>query len=372
MRSSYPKESKTWVEIDRKAVENNFRSFRRIVAPAAKIFSVVKSNAYGHGLIEFSGLIDRFADGFCVDSVAEAAALRDAGIGDGKMILVLGLSMPSEWELAHKVKATISISNSAALKALKEAKKIPDFHLKIDTGMRRQGFYPEDIDSVAEDCAGDPRLKKALKGVFTHLSAAKDINYPTFSENQYEGFMGAVQSLEKAGFKKLIRHIAATGGVMISGKYHLDAVRIGIGLYGLWPSKELEIQLGDKISLKPALKWKSIVGEVKEVKKGDYIGYDLTERVTSDGKIAVIPVGYWHGLPRALSGVGDVLIKGKKARILGRVSMDMIIVDVSGIPAKFGDEAVVIYDAQDAARRMGGSHYELITRINPAIERVLV
>jgi alanine racemase len=184
--------------------------------------------------------------------------------------------------------------------------------------------------------------------------------------------MSAIRVLEEAGLKNIVRHVAATGGAMISSKYHLDAVRIGIGLYGLWPSKELEIQLEDKISLKPALQWKSIIAEVKEVKKGDYVGYDLTERMTSDGTIAVIPIGYWHGLPRALSGVGDVMVKGKKARILGRVSMDMVVVDISGIQVKFGDEVTVIYDAADTARRMNGSHYELITRINPAIERILV
>lgn len=370
MRSSYPTENKTWVEVDRKAAEGNLRTFRRLVAPESKIFAVVKSNAYGHGLLEFAGIVNDKVDGFCVDSVAEAAALREAGID--KTILVLGFSMPSEWELAYKSKATVSISNPSVLKTLKGSKHIPDFHLKIDTGMRRQGFYPEDIGSVAKTCSGDLRLKKALKGVFTHFASAKDINYPTFTDNQFDGFMAAVKVLEAAGFKGLIRHVAATGGAMISEKYHLDAVRIGIGLYGLWPSKELEIQLSDKISLKPVLKWKSIIAEVKEAKKGDYVGYDLTERLTEDSQIAVVPIGYWHGLPRTLSGVGDVLIKGKKARILGRVSMDMVVVDVTGISVKFGDEATVIYDAQDAARKMGGSHYELITRINPAIKRILV
>ncbi|MDD4931242.1 MAG: alanine racemase [Candidatus Colwellbacteria bacterium] len=370
MRSLYPTENKTWVEVDRKAVESNYKVFRRLVEPSAKIFAVVKSNAYGHGLLEFSGIVDEMADGFCVDSVAEAVALRESGIK--KTILVLGFSMPEEWESAYRSKTTISISNLTALKALREAKNIPDFHLKIDTGMRRQGFYPDGMASVARLCSMDARLKRSLKGVFTHFSSAKDINYPTFSDNQLDSFMTSVRFLEAEGFNNLIRHVAATGGTMISPKYHLDAVRIGIGLYGLWPSKELEIQLGDKIKLKPALKWKAIVAEMKEAKMGDYVGYDLVERLTSDASIAVIPVGYWHGIPRSLSGVGDVMIKGRKARILGRVSMDMVVVDVTGIPVKFGDEVSVIYDAADAARRFGGSHYELVTRINPSIKRVIV
>ena len=177
----------------------------------------------------------------------------------------------------------------------------------------------------------------------------------------------------------MIKHCAATGATLINNKYHLDAVRIGIGLYGLWPSMELEAQLGNKIKLQPALSWYSVVSEVKDLKKGDYVGYDLVERVIRPSKIAVIPIGYWHGFDRRLSGIGEVLINGRRARVLGRVSMDLIVVDVTGIKCKFGDRATLIgkqgkeeITLYEMARKIGTSHYEVVTRINPLIERTII
>ena len=146
----------------------------------------------------------------------------------------------------------------------------------------------------------------------------------------------------------------------------------------MWPSTELGIQM-EKIKLEPVLSWHSLVSEVKEVAAGDYVGYDLTERVARNSRIAVVPIGYWHGYPRSLSGVGEVLISGKKSRVLGRVSMDMIVIDVTGMKVKRGDKVTLIgnqgsaeMSAYEVARRAGGaSYYELLTRINPLIERVV-
>ena len=162
-------------------------------------------------------------------------------------------------------------------------------------------------------------------------------------------------------------------------KYHQDWVRVGAGLYGLWPSKELEVQLGDKLTLKPVLSWHTIVSEVKSIKKGEFIGYDLAYRASRDTAIAVLPVGYWHGFSRALSAGGVVLIKGKRAPVVGRVSMDIVVVDVGEIKCKQGDEVVIIGKqgneellAFDVAQKSGTIHYELLTRLNPLIERVVV
>ncbi|MEK7195268.1 MAG: alanine racemase C-terminal domain-containing protein, partial [Patescibacteria group bacterium] len=209
--------------------------------------------------------------------------------------------------------------------------------------------------------------------------SAKDINYPTFTELQFASFNKAAKSFGRAGFGNLVKHCAATGAALISRKYHCDAVRIGIGFYGLWPSRELEVQLSKKIRLYPVLSWRAVVGEVKDLKPGDYVGYDLTERVKNKTKLAIIPVGYWHGFPRALSGAGSVIINGKKADVLGRVSMDLLAVDVGGVRCRPGDIATIIGRdgkeeilASDAARDAGTIHYELLTRLNPLIERVLV
>lgn len=368
------KHLKTWIEISKKAVEKNIKIFRALVGKKNQIWAVVKSNAYGHGLIAFSKIADKSGvDGFCVDSVLEGIKLCENGIK--KPILVLGPTLPALFKVALKNKITITISNKDALRDYLKSAEKPDFHLKIDSGMHRQGFYSEDIPKIIPSLK---KIKNNFKGVYTHFCAAKDINYPTYTELQFDNFRKAIKFLEKAGFKNLIKHAASSGGTLINKKYHLDAVRIGIGLYGLWPSKELNIQFSE-IKLEPVFSWHAFISEVKRVKKGDYIGYDLTERAAKDGKIAVLPIGYWHGFSRLFSSVGRVLINGKMAKVLGRVSMDLILVDVSNINCRVGDEAVIIGKqgkeeifASDAAIQIGTTHYELVTRVNPLIERIII
>lgn len=333
----------------------------------------MKSNAYGHGLVTFAQIAAPEVDGFCVDSVLEGLKLRQNGIK--KPILVLGPTLPSLFQLAAENSISVSISNSEALKELPKNRRIPEFHLKIDTGMHRQGFYTDQLPSVIKKLKSDKKLSAKLTGIFTHFASAKDINYPTYTEMQFCNFQTAIALFEKAGFRKLIRHAAATGGTLVNKKYHLDAVRIGIGLYGLWPSKELQIQKND-ISLHPVLSWHALISEIKFLKKGDYVGYDLAERVTRPTKIAIIPIGYWHGFPRILSGSGELLINGKRARVIGRVSMDLIVVNADKISCKVGDTASIIgaqgreeNSAFDVAQKCGTVHYEFITRINPLIQR---
>ncbi len=375
---------KTWIEIGQKAIQSNFKAIKPLLQPKTKLWAVVKSNAYGHGLSLFSKIADQIGvDGFCVDSVVEGVKLREEGIK--KPILVLGPTFKNLLKDAEENKITITVSSFDGLEEIAKSKYKPEFHLKIDTGMHRQGFYVEELKKVLQRVssihayrqAGKYQVSSILTGVYTHFASAKDVNYPTFTEQQFAEFQKAVKVLEKSGFKNLIKHAAATGGALINPKYHLDAVRIGIGFYGLYPSMELAIQL-PKINLKPILSWHALVSEIKNLKPGDYVGYDLIERVNKATKMAVIPIGYWHGYPRALSGIGEVLIGGKKARLLGRVSMDMIVVDITGIKCRRGSKATLIgkqgsseITAYDVARQLGASYYELLTRINPLIERIV-
>lgn len=368
--------NKVFVNINSQALRSNIRTFRKLVGPKVKVLAVVKSNAYGHGIFSFSKLADKFGvHGFCVDSVIEGEKLRREGIK--KPILVLGPTFKQFLPTAAKYKLIVTVSNFDALAELAKSKIRPEFHLKLDTGMRRQGFYLSDVLKAIRKIRG-AKLSTFLTGVYTHFASAKDMNYPTFTENQFAEYQKAVKLLHKAGFVKILKHAAATGGTMINRKYHLDAVRIGIGLYGLFPSAELSVQT-PKLKLKPVLSWHTMVSEVKPIKAGDFIGYDLTERVSKPSKIAVLPIGYWHGYPRALSGIGEALISGKRARILGRVSMDLIVVDITGIKCKRGGKATLIgkqkgeeITAYEVARKHGASYYEVITRINPLTERVIV
>ena len=164
---------------------------------------------------------------------------------------------------------------------------------------------------------------------------------------------------------------------MLFAASHLDMVRVGIGLYGLWPAPEVMQYLKGRITLRPALVWKSIITEVKKLPAGSRVGYDLTETLSRASTVAVVPVGYWHGYPRALSSIGRVLVCGKECKILGRVSMDMLIVDVSAVVhPKVGDEVVVMggkdelpVSAAGLARALDASWYEIVTRLNPLIKR---
>ena len=369
---------RTWVEISRGAVRQNVRTFRRLIGPKVKLWAVVKSNAYGHGLYAFSPLAEQAGvDGFCIDSVVEGLSLRRSGIV--KPILTLGPTLPPRLVDAMNDDIAVSVSTLETLRAIAAMKHPPKFHLKVDTGMHRQGFSPNDLAKIVRIMSKSKNQSpKNLEGIFTHFASAKDLNYPTYTDMQFAEFERAVAMLRKAGFRDLIRHAAATGGTLIGKKYHLDAVRVGIGLYGLWPSKELEVQLGSRIHLAPVLSWRTAVAEVKRLKPGDYVGYDLTERVTRPTIAAVLPVGYWHGFPRSLSSVGEVLIRGKRARVLGRVSMAMVVVDATETRPRVGDAAILIGRsgrdellAADVASRAGTIHYEFVTRLNPLMERVI-
>ncbi len=369
---------RTWIEIDSKAAKKNYDLFRGLLEPTTKLWAVVKSNAYGHGLVVFSKLAEKLGvDGLCVDSLVEGLRLRKEGIKSP--ILVLGPTLPALFAEAAREDITITISDKNSLVEIAREKNPPRFHLKIDTGMHRQGFYVEDLPKVILVIKNQKsRIKNQLVGVYTHFASAKDVNYPTYTEKQFECFNRAVQLLEKAGFNNLMKHCAATGAALIDKKYHQDAVRIGIGLYGCWPSKELEIHF-PKIKLHPVLSWRTVISDIKPVTAGKYVGYDMTERVAHDTRIAILPIGYWHGFPRSLSSVGEVLICGRRARVCGRVSMDLTIVDVGKIRCAWGDTVTVIgrdtddeISAFEIAQKSGTVHYEFLTRLNPLIERVLV
>jgi len=380
---------RTWLEIDRKAIKNNYTIFRSIIPQTSKLMAVVKSNAYGHDLVSFSKEISLCgADWFGVDSAVEALALRKAGIK--KPILVLGYTLPSMLDQAFDADVSVSISSFESLKALEKVKtkKTKKIHIKVDTGMGRQGFLTEDLKKVLDKLsiflprrqAGNSQFPKIkVEGLFTHFAAAKN---PAFPKNTYEQigkFKKWIEALRKAGFEPII-HAAASSGTLIFPESHFDMVRIGIGLYGLWPSPEVEAFSKDKYFLEPILTWKTIISEIKTLKKGDGVGYDLTEIMNKDKKVAVCPIGYWHGFPRAFSSIGRVLVGGKRCRVLGRVSMDMIVIDVSQVEnVKVEDEAVILgkggkeeINADELARLSGTSNYEVVTRINPLIKRIYI
>lgn len=367
---------RTWIEIDLKALEKNYRTFRSIIAPESQLMGVVKSNAYGHGLIGTAQALENFGiDWLGVDSIVEAETLREVGIKCP--ILVFGYTLPAKIPAANRLDIHLTVSSIDQLKQLPRIIYPVKVHLKIDTGMHRQGVYLEELPEIIEFFNNHQYLK--LEGAYTHFAAAKNPAFPQDTLDQIVCFNEAAAILEEAGFK-LIKHAAATAGTLLFPRAHFDMARVGIGLYGLWPSKETMAAVAGKIQLQPALTWKTIIVETKTVPATSRIGYDLTEKVTRDTKIAILPVGYWHGYPRSLSSIGRVLIRGQCAKVLGRVSMDMLTVDITDIAGvKIGDEAVLIGQQNkniisamflaDLADTIG---YEFLTRINPKIKRFYI
>ncbi|MFA4995740.1 MAG: alanine racemase [Patescibacteria group bacterium] len=380
---------RTWVEVDKKALKNNYDAFRGLISKKCRLMAVVKSNAYGHGFAGYPLLMQKFGvDFFGVDSITEALTLRKNGIK--KPILVLGYTMAENFDEARKNGISITISSFEQLEKISRLFASGDIarndkkgkgnelniHIKIDTGMHRQGFQLDEVKKVALFIKKNlPQIK--FEGIYTHFAAAKNPSFPADTNKQIEQFEKAVETIKSFGSKP-IKHAAATSGTIVFPKAHFDMVRIGIGMMGLWPSYETKACYEEKIKLKTALCWKTIVSEIKYIKKGESIGYDFTENLDRDSKVAILPIGYWHGYKRDLSSIGHVLIKGKRAKILGRISMDMIVIDVTDVKnIKICDEVVLLgkdgkeeVTAYELALLADTSWYEIITQINPLIKRI--
>jgi alanine racemase len=387
MNTKQPLKVRTWLEIDQSAMARNYNVFRSVTKPETKLMAVVKSNAYGNELIGFSKIADKFgADSFGVDSITEGIALREAGIT--KPILVLGFTIPENVAIASEKGISITLSSFDALHYLIKNKTPIKVHVKIDTGMHRQGFSTEDAEKLANLLLQWKHI--TVEGVYTHFANAKNPRFSKDTDKQAKQFEKTVAVFKKSGFS-FLKHASATSGTILFPKYHYDMVRIGIGLHGLWPSREVKKASESYVKLSPILSWKTVISEIKTVKKGEGIGYDFSEILKRNAQTAICPIGYWHGYPRALSSSGYVLIHGKRARVLGRVAMDMIVIDITGIKdVRMGDEVILIgkqgnpasaqgsgeameeVTADELAKLCKTTNYEIVTRINPKIQRLFV
>ncbi len=369
---------RTWVEIDKKTLKHNFTTFKNMVSKNCIVMSVVKSNAYGHGLLPVSKELVKLGVQFLgVDSFPEALELREANIKI--RIMVFGYTAPAYYKEAAEKNISLTISNMPALLALskiKTTKKIK-IHIKADTGLGRQGFQIDEMEKVVSMLS---KLKNIeVEGIYSHLAVGEDPKQKAYTQSQVDKLNMWEARLKQGGYKPL-KHICATSSTMLFPEFHFDMVRIGIGTYGLWPSKETKQAIGKKYELKPVLSWKAIITEIKTLKKGRKIGYDLTEELKKDSVLAVVPIGYWHGYPRIYSGVGEAWIRGKKVKLIGRVSMDMVVVDITDTRnVKVGDEIVLIKNTgeqyantETVAYQSHTINYEIVTRINPLINRFIV
>lgn len=377
--------SLNWVEIDSKALKHNVMQFRSLIGKDKILCGVVKSNAYGHGILEVSKQILKFGvDWLGVNSLEESLLLRKNGIK--APILILGYTPLFQLKEVIDHDLRIVVYNTETVKELgkisqRENKEVY-LHVKLETGTHRQGVSPDKILEFVREIKKFPFLK--LEGISTHFANIEDTTDHSYAESQLTIFKKTVEMLEKNGVIIPIKHTACTAATILFPETYFNTVRVGIGLYGLWPSRETllssMINGNPPVELKPVLTWKTKIAQIKEVKKGSFIGYGCTYKTNRDSKIAVLPVGYNEGYDRRLSNIAHVLIKGQRAPVRGRVAMNMIMVDVTDIKGvKLEDEVILIgsqgkerITAEYLASLCGTINYEIITRINPLIPRKIL
>ena len=280
-------------------------------------------------------------------------------------------------------KETIKRFGSLASKSFKNKINV---HLKVETGTSRQGLEKEKLLELAKFIKKYSQIE--IEGIYTHYANIEDTTNHSYAQQQLKRFKEAVELLEKNNIKIPMKHTACSAEVILFPKTYFNIVRLGISTYGLWPSKETFVSAQDKnrkINLEPALTWKTRIAQIKDIKAGTPISYGLTEKISQASKVAILPIGYWDGYDRKLSSIGNVLIKGKRCKVLGRVCMNMIIVDISYL-ASFGkregvkleDEVVLLgkqgkeeITADELAQKIGTINYEVVARINPLIPRVV-
>lgn len=368
---------RTWAEIDISALIHNFKIIKA-AADGAKIMAVVKANAYGHSVADIApALQSEGADFFAVSNIEEAIQLREIGIV--KPILILGYTPPEmARELAlNDISQCVYSSEYAALLSnfAKKNNVTVKINIKLDTGMSRLGFNcrSDDLPEIEKAAYAAELPFLSLEGVFTHFAVADRTakNEDGFTEKQFSRFLTALRFLKERGIEPPIRHCCNSAALLIDHDKHLDLCRPGIILYGLKPSYELDL----KEDLIPVMTLKSVVSMVKEIGPSDTVSYGRTFKCERKMRIATVAAGYADGYPRLLSNKGYVLIRGKKAPIVGNVCMDQITVDVSGIEGvSMGDEVILFgkeLSVDILANLCGTINYEIVCGISPRVPRII-
>lgn len=371
--------SRVYAKIDLDAVAWNMEQMKKNLKEGTEMVAVIKTDGYGHGAVQVASMLESYdyVWGYAVATLDEAVVLRAAEIQ--KPILVLGCIFPDQyWEmLKYEVRMNVYTKEMAeAISALAVEKGEQAYvHIKLDTGMARLGFSAEEssIEEIKE-IAELPNL--VLEGVFTHFAKA-DEEDKTFTMMQLEKFEWMTQRLEEEGVTFPYVHASNSAGIIDVRRADYNLVRAGIAIYGLYPSEEVD---KERVQLKPALSLKSHIAFVKDIPAGTPVSYGGDFVSEHQMRIATIPIGYGDGYPRSLSDTGYVLIRGKKAPIIGRICMDQFMVDVSDIPeVKFGDKVTLIGRDQEEylpveklSELSGRFNYEFVCDLGKRIPRVYV
>ncbi|HML32579.1 alanine racemase [Sporomusa sphaeroides] len=366
-------ERPVWAEIDLSAIKHNVREIKRGLRPGVKFCAVVKADAYGHGAVAVSqALLTAGADRLAVAIVSEAIELRRAGIV--VPVQVLGYTPPEQALVVAKYDIAQTVYSLDMVRALAAAGaqtgKQVKLHIKIDTGMGRIGILPEEAGEFAAAVANMAGVE--IEGVFSHFATADEAD-KSYAEFQYARFEEALQRIKAKGIHVPLRHMANSAATLELPQTHLDMVRPGIILYGLWPSPEVN----KNIRLKPAMCLKAQVAHIKTVAAGAGISYGRTYIAETERKIATLPIGYADGWRRELSGRTEVLINGGYAPLVGRICMDQCMADVTGIAeVKNGDTAILFgvpeLTTDKVAEVLGTITYELVCMVGERVPRIYI
>lgn len=380
----------TWIEIDSAALLANVQQFRDLLPAMVQLMPVVKSNAYGHGMVEIASLLAEcsLVDKLAVVSLTEALLLREQGIELPLFVLSYAdwFSEQGRHDIDRAIREgiefpvySVHILDLLAARA-EHCKERVKIHLKIDTGTSRVGFLPQELPHILRVVKKYRQVE--LVGVWTHLARAENPIDP-FNTLQLRAFSPIIALCKKQAFAALQYHASSSAALMWQKNSDLNLGRLGISLYGLWPSSEICNWMRDSrpdFSLRPVMSWKTRLIQIKEIPIGSFVGYDGTYQVKRPTLLGVIPVGYFDGFDRGLSNRAHVLVGGCRAPVLGRVCMNLTMVDLTDIAAVTEGNEVVIIGSQ------GGEHvsaemmadwsatinYEVVSRIHPSLPRIVI
>ena len=368
-----------YAEVNLDNIVENMQLMKRNLREQTQMMAVVKADGYGHGSVPVARCLERldFVYGFGVATAEEAHILRLSGIR--KPILILGYAFPYSYEMLAREEIRPAVFREDSVEELERAaaavgKRIK-VHVKVDTGMGRIGVTPDE-EGIGFIQRLIDKEHVELEGIFTHFAKA-DERDKTSAHRQLAIFEDFLKELSRLGIAIRVKHCSNSAGILDMPEANMDVVRAGIAIYGLYPSKEVN---QDAVCLKPALSLYSRIVYIKTMLPGQSVSYGSDFTAKEDTRVATVPLGYGDGYPRSLSGRGYVLIRGKKAPILGRICMDQFMVDVSQIPeAAEGDRVTLI--GGDGARRIsteelgelsGRFHYELVCDLGKRVPRVYV
>jgi alanine racemase len=364
----------TWLEVDLDAIAHNVRRVVEIVGSEVAVLAVLKADGYGHGTVRVARTaLNNGARYLGVASVNEGVVLRQAGLS--APVLVLGFT--PAWQARELVLNGLSATvfdldvAQAIGRASREMDRPVSVHVKVDSGMGRLGLLPDQVVPFALELQQVPGL--ALEGIFTHFSVAD--SDPAYTRWQLDRFRSVLDALAEAGLRFPLVHAANSAALLALPESRFTMVRLGIAMYGLQPSDRT--RLPD--DFRPALSFKTQIAQVKNLPTGSYVSYGNTYQTTGEQRIAVLPVGYADGFRRAPRHWGEVLVRGRRAPIVGRVCMDQTMIDVTSIPeVRQGDEVVLIgaqgeerISAEDVAERLGTINYEVVSEILARVPRVV-